>query len=73
MKFFIFFILTIVLCNIGILSIHSHEGDADLHREDSPWGAHFKKFQELIETDLNAAHVELQTIAKETVQRSPSC
>ena len=59
-----FFILTIVLCNIGILSIHSHS-------EDSPWGGRFKTFQELIETDPNSARVELQTIAKELYKDHP--
>lgn len=66
MKILTYCTLVLMFCGIGGLSVHSDEHSHTKEADTVPWGEHFITFQQLLnlEKDSQAAHVELQNVAK---------
>jgi len=66
MKILTYYTLVFFLCAIGGLSVHSDEHSHTKEADTVPWGEHFITFQQLLnlEEDSQAAHAELQNVAK---------
>jgi hypothetical protein len=65
MKTLILYTLTLMFCCLGALSVHTHEGDFHYPGVNiSPWAAELETFHKRLKTDVDAARVELQKVAR---------
>lgn len=67
MKILTYCTLILMFCTIGELAVHPDEGNSHAKGADTvPWEEHFITFQQLLnlEKDSQAAHAELQYVAK---------
>jgi len=63
-KIYLFCVLALIFCNLGILSVSPHDGDSHADTAAPFWEEHLETFQKYLKTDPDAARTELHNVAQ---------